>query len=213
MQVGDKFFDMRSDGFLPRNNAIECYHQPGNCLFGIKFKISPVLFEKKINFSEYKGYISPLSYLIEPFIIQQVKKASSFDERIHLLSGYFEHILQKYVGSLQSIQIVTGILDHCNSNNNFSVSMEELGALYHISARTLNRYFESVTSLSCKKALQIMRVRKATHHLATSPQTFHYDLYGYYDHSHFYKQLKIFLQKDTLAGIRPHLTLLKSLHK
>ena len=43
MQVADKFFEMKTDGFLPRNNAIECYHQKDNRLFGIKFKVSPVI--------------------------------------------------------------------------------------------------------------------------------------------------------------------------
>src|SRR5436190_2499856 len=51
MQIGKKKFDMKTDGFLPRHRAIECYHQPGNHLFGIKFKISPVILNKKINFA------------------------------------------------------------------------------------------------------------------------------------------------------------------
>lgn len=213
MQVGDKFFDMKTDGFLPRNNAIECYHEKDNQLFGIKFKVSPVIFEKKINFSEYRGYIFPLSYLIEPGIIQQVKNAADFGDRIKILSGYFEEILQKHRGSLRPVHVVTEILDHCNNNNDFTVSMESLSQQYSISTRTLQRYFEMVTSLASKKALQIMRIRKATHHLAISPADFNYKLYGYYDHSHFYKYLKTFLQKDTLATLQPHLSLLRSLHK
>src|SRR6187401_1065059 len=60
MQVGQKKFSMKTDGFLPRHQSIECFHQEGNCLFGIKFKISPVIFEKKINFSEYTEAIFPL---------------------------------------------------------------------------------------------------------------------------------------------------------
>jgi hypothetical protein len=35
VQVGDKKFELKTDGFLPRHKAIECYHQQGNCLFGI----------------------------------------------------------------------------------------------------------------------------------------------------------------------------------
>lgn len=56
MQVDDEKFEMKTDGFLPRHKAIECYHRVGNRLFGIKFKVSPVIFEKKINFSEKKYY-------------------------------------------------------------------------------------------------------------------------------------------------------------
>src|SRR5262249_28660841 len=46
MQAGDKKIEMKSDGFLPRHTSLECYHRPGNKLFGIKFRVSPVIFEK-----------------------------------------------------------------------------------------------------------------------------------------------------------------------
>ena len=36
MEVADQKFEMKTDGFLPRHNAIECYHKTGNKLFGIK---------------------------------------------------------------------------------------------------------------------------------------------------------------------------------
>ncbi len=213
MQVGDKYFEMKADGFLPRNNAIECYHRPGNCLFGIKFKISPVIFEKQINFSEYKEYIFPLSYLMDPSVIQAVKNAASFPERLVILNRYFEQILQKYEGSLRPVKVVTAILEECNRTNNFNVAVATLAEQFQVSTRTLQRYFEQVTGQTSKDALQVMRVRKAAQHIATSPGTFHYSMYGYYDHSHFYKHLKNFLAKETVAVLQPHLKLLQFLHK
>ena len=213
MQVDEQKFQMKTDGFLPRHKAIECYHQPGNQLFGIKFKISPVLFEKKINFSEYKEYIFPLSYLIDTTIIEEIKRAETFESRTQLLNDHFQKIVKKHSESLRPVQIVKEILDHCNRNNAFDLQVEELAAKYNISTRTLQRYFETATGISSKKALQIMRARKATHHLATSPETFHFSVYGYYDHSHFYKHLKQFLHKATLSNLQPHLKLLKGIHK
>ena len=56
MQFEEKRFNMKSDGLLPRHKNMICHHSVGNKLFGIKFKVSPVLFEKKINFSEYREY-------------------------------------------------------------------------------------------------------------------------------------------------------------
>ncbi len=47
MQVDEEQFEMKTDGFLPRHKSIECFHRSGNKLFGIKFKVSPVIFEKK----------------------------------------------------------------------------------------------------------------------------------------------------------------------
>ena len=211
MQVDDKKFNMKTDGFLPRNKSIECYHRQGNQLFGIKFKISPIIFKTKVNFAEYREYIYPLSYLMEQAVIDKVKKAISFEERIQILNDYFLSIIKTYSGSWEAIRIVSEIVQHCDTTNDFTTSVEEFAARYNISARTLHRYFETATSLSSKKALQVLRIRKAVKQLANAPQSFNYTQYGYYDYSHFCKHLKQFLQKDTIAGLKPHLQLLQKI--
>ncbi len=213
MEVGDKKFEMKTDGFLPRNRAIECYHREGNRLFGIKFRISPVIFKTKVNFAEYKEFIYPLSYLMEQSVIDEAKQAPRFEDRVTILNRYFQSIVETYGGSLEPIRIVSAILDHCDRNNDFNTSIEVYAEQYGISARTLHRYFETATSLSSKKALQLMRIRKAAAHLASSPQNFHYTTYGYYDHSHFCKHLKAFFKKETMQNLQPHLALLSKLHK
>lgn len=204
MQVGPKKISMKTDGFLPRYNAIECFHKPGNHLFGIKFRISPVIFKKKIDFSEYRGYIYPLSYLMEPTLIGQVKKAGSFEERTGILSNYFLSELAAQEGSLHPATIVSCILDQCFQQNRFTDPVEKLAGHYGISTRTLQRYFEQCTGISSKQALQVMRIRKATTHLVHSPHDFDHSVYGYYDHSHFYKHLKQFLQPPAGNGSRGH---------
>jgi AraC-like DNA-binding protein len=213
MQVGEKKFSMKTDGFLPRNKSIECYHRTGNKLFGIKFKISPIIFKTRVNFGEYREYIYPLSYLMEQSVIDKVKTATSFDERINILNDYFLSIIQTYSGSWEPIRIVSEILQHCDSKNNFTTSIEDFAAQYHIAARTLHRYFETTTSLSSKKALQVLRIRKAVQQLANAPQDFKYENYGYYDYSHFCKHLKQFLRKDTIVGLKPHLQLLQKINQ
>jgi AraC-like DNA-binding protein len=213
MQVNEKKFPVKTDCFLPRYNAIECFHKPGNHLLGIKFRTSPVILEKKVDFSEYKEYIFPLSYLMDHHVIDRVKNASGFDERVNILSDYFLSLVNKYQGSLHPVNIVSGILDKIFQQNAFTVSLEALASEHAIAARTLQRYFEKCTGINGKQALQIMRIRKATAHLANSPKDFHYSQYGYYDHSHFYKHLKQFLQQNTLKNLQPHTRLLELLHK
>lgn len=213
MQVGDRKLSMKTDGFLPRYNPIECFHKPGNHLFGIKFRISPVLLKKKINFSEYREYMYPLSYLLEPSIIEQVKTAPNFEERIDILSNYFFGELARYEDSAQAVNIVRAIIDDCFQQNRFTDSVETLASQYKISSRTLLRYFEMCTGVSCKQALQVMRIRKATSHLVNDPDTFDYLAYDYYDHSHFYKHLKQFLGGNSSRTVEPHIKLLELLHK
>jgi len=202
MQVDDKKFKMKTDGFLPRHRSIECFHQPGNVLFGIKFRISPIIFEKKVDFSEYRESIFPLSYLIEKKIIDQVKAAANYDERVALLTEYFLGITKKFEGSMAPINIVSEILEKFSNSNQFMLSIEDTAKEYNISTRTLQRYFEKTTSLSSKKTLQILRVRKAVEQLATNADAFDYKNYGYYDYSHFYKHLSTFLKKPVLKRLR-----------
>ena len=209
MQLEESSFIMKSDGFLPRHKHMICHHSTGNKIFGIKFNVSPVIFEKKINFSEYREYIFPLAYLIDRKIIDKIKSASSFDKRTHIVSDYYDRIIEKYSGSLKQVDVVTQILKHVTEQNRFDLSIEELSQRYAISSRTLQRYFEATTSINGKQALQIMRIRKAVEHLTTNPDSFHFTNYGYYDYSHFYKHLKSFINQHTISIVEPHLQLLK----
>jgi AraC-like DNA-binding protein len=210
MQVGETKFEMKSDGFLPRHKAIECYHRPGNRLFGVKFRIAPVLFEKKVNFAEYRHYIFPLSYLIESRIVQGVKTAGSFCDRVTLLNHYFTRMIKQHAGSLPSVDIVREILHCCEQDLHFNVPVKKLAEQYGISTRTLQRYFESATSLSTKGALQILRIRKAADQLANRPGEFDFTDYGYYDYSHFYKHLRRFFNRKTLESLQLPAALLKA---
>ena len=209
MQLENEKYEVKSDGFLPRHKNMVCHHSVGNKIFGIKFNVSPVIFQKKINFSEYKEYIFPLAYLIDRDIIDSIKKAASFEERMKILSDYYEDIIQQHAGSLKQVDIVTGILQDCVEKACFDISIEDLSNQYGISTRTLQRYFEATTSISSKQALQILRIRKAVEKLTTSPADFHYSDFGYYDYSHFYKHLKQFISNHTITIIQPHLQLLK----
>jgi AraC-like DNA-binding protein len=209
MQLDDEKFEMKSDGFLPRHCNMICHHSPGNKIFGIKFKVSPVIFQKNIDFSEYKEYIFPLAYLLDRGIIDKVKHAGSFEKRVGIISRYYKDIIDHYSGSLQYVNIVTGILDDCYNKNDFNTSVDELAKRYNISSRTLQRYFEKATSISSKQALQIIRIRKAIEHLVNDAASFRYAQYGYYDHSHFYKHLRRFLSSHSISLIEPHLRLLK----
>ena len=205
MRVNEDMIEMKTDGFLPRHKSIECFHRQDNKLMGIKFRISPMILKNRINFAEYREFIYPLTYLMEKKVMEDVKKVGSFTERAAILEAHFLSILETYSGSWEPIKIVAEILEKCNTTNDFSVSIESLSAQYGVSTRTLQRYFEASTSLSSKKAMQVMRIRKAVNHMVQSPGDFHYSIYGYYDRSHFYKHMKTFLGEGVFKKIYHHL--------
>jgi len=208
MQLDDEVFEIRSDAFLPRYKNITARHSVGNKIFGIKFKVSPVIFEKAVNFSEYKSYIYPLAYLIDRTIIDKVKQATSFEKRMDILSSYYDHLISKYSGTLKYVDIVTNILK-TSYDNNFTQTIKEFATTYNLSTRTLQRYFEGTTSITTKQALQIMRIRKSVSAYVLSPDTFDPAEYGYFDYSHFYKHINHFVKSHKAANIQSHLQLLQ----
>lgn len=208
MQLEEQRHKVKSDAFLPRCKNMTCHHSAGNKIFGIKFKVSPVIFEKKINFYEYREYLFPLAYLIDPSVVKKIKKAPSFAKRVELISAYYEKIIEKYSGSYKQVDVVIQVLDEYYGKNNFSLSIEDLSHQHGISSRTLQRYFEATTSINCKQALQIIRIRKAIEQLTTDPAAFQYTSYGYYDYSHFYKHLKAFIHQHFILFVQPHRQLL-----
>jgi methylphosphotriester-DNA--protein-cysteine methyltransferase len=88
-----------------------------------------------------------------------------------------------------------------------------MAADYGISTRTLHRHFLTTTGISPKKALQILRMRKALETISRNPAGFTLANFGYYDSSHFCKHLRSFLSKDTIEHLRPHLKILESMRQ
>ncbi|HVZ55208.1 MAG TPA: helix-turn-helix domain-containing protein [Chitinophagaceae bacterium] len=213
MQVGEKRFGVRRDVFLPRPYAIECHHQPGNRLFGIKFRVAPLLLEKRIDFSEYLQGIVPLGYLIDREVPVRLKQAGNFAERVALLNRYFLELAGDRRRSVPAFDLVSSVLNRLETEQAYRRPVPAWAADYGISTRTLQRYFEMATGISTKTALQILRIRRAVQHLATCPGDFHYAGYGYYDYSHFCRHLRSFLRKRTLDDLRPHLRLLEPMRR
>jgi AraC-like DNA-binding protein len=211
MQLDEKKYPIKSDGFLPRHKCMICHHSKNNKIFGIKFKVSPIVFEKKVNFFEYREFIYPLAYLIERKIMGQLKDAASFIERVEIISAYYDEIIKRYQGSLKHVDIVTESLKEFERSN-FTKSIEQISLENEISSRTMQRYFEATVSISSKHAFQIMRIRKAVEQLLTNASDFAIEDYGYYDHSHFYKHLKSFLDHKAIEIAQPHLQVLKKIN-
>ena len=195
MQLQSKAYDVKSDGFFPRHHFLTCHHSEGNQLFGIKFRVCPVLFEKKVDFSEYKDHVFPLAYLIEKSVVEKVRSAADFNERVKIIFNYYDLLVEKHAASFRYIQIVTSLLSRLAEINSYNESVASLASSYQISKRSLQRYFEASTSYSTKPALQTIRIRTAVKALTDNPASFNFNDYGYYDYSHFCKHLKQFVGK------------------
>lgn len=188
-----------SDNFLPRHQCIECFHSEGCRIFGIKFKISPILLEKKVNFSEYRTTMNSLSYLIDRKVIKAVREAGNFESRVSVLSDYFSDLVRNH-RLPDYLSIVASVLNEFVESK-YSASVDDLAESHKISARTLQRYFEQAMSLGTKQTLQILRMRRAVEFISGGGN-FNPDDFGYYDQSHFSRHLKKFAEPYALSELR-----------
>jgi AraC-like DNA-binding protein len=192
IELDNQIFDVRSSGFLPRHLPIIAHHSVGNKIFGIKFKVCPIVFEKDVDFSDYKQYIYPLAYLMDKTIIEKVKAAQTFQERSHIVFEHYNALIKMHSRPLQYVTTVTEILNRYKEENHFNLAIGHIAKQYNVSPRTLGRYFETTTSFSTKRALQILRIRMAVAQFVSNPQEFDYTKYNYWDYSHFCKHLRPF---------------------
>lgn len=210
MELEHEAHEVKNDGFIPRHHYITCHHSKGNHLFGIKFKVCPIVFQKDVDFSEYTEHVYPLAYLIDREVVQKIKKAGSFKERVSVVFNHYQQLVEANKGKLSYVSIVTNIIRDCQQQKQYNVSIQELSDRHKISNRTLQRYFKATTSYSSKQALQTMRIREAVKSLSLSPVDFNFEAYGYYDYSHFLKHLQQFTGKKYSALFQPLLSRAKA---
>jgi AraC-like DNA-binding protein len=192
IELDKQTLEITTSGFLPRHVPIIAHHSLGNKVFGIKFKICPIVFEKDVDFSDYKRYIYPLAYLIDQTIIEKVRAAIDFTERSNIVFEHYATLIQKHKGSLEFVTTVAEILKNYTAENHFNLSKAQTVKQFGISPHILGRYFEKTTGFSTKHALRIIRWRMAVADFARSPKDFNYRKNKYRDYNHFCTHLKEF---------------------
>lgn len=191
-------FRISKEAFLPRSHKITCHHCKGNKVFGIKFLASPILLEKKINFLEYQNFIYPLSYLIDQNVLAYIRQAQSFKERIEIASDYFNLIIKRNKLQKNPVFISTEIIKYCKDQKQFNLPLQFFTDYFHLSNKTIHRNFASTTGLTYKQAINLLRIRSALES-QSEKGIIKWEDFGYYDNSHFLKELKKFAGPHFLA--------------
>lgn len=185
---------IRTDAVIPRYRNISTYIKKGNHIFGIKFTISPNLLEKNIDFSEYMNMPHSLAYLINTDTLRTIKSADNFNERVSIATAYYRRLVHQYEAEALQVKMVKNILAEIKATGNWNKTVSEIATQHGVDVRTLQRYFETTTSISTKQAIQMLKIRRAIASYIESPHTFYIESFGFYDRSHFYKQMNAFFE-------------------
>lgn len=183
----------KQDVLLLRDTSVQRFNSSADNIFTVKFHpgILRQLFD--VEPAQLAGSLLALDALLPKALLQAIKRADSFSDRVTLMSNY---LLEKTHGCSADFnwQTVGGAL-HDPQWLAGQTPVAEIAANLHISSKTLNRYFVKELGVSPKKYFSVLRFRKALYAYLHSRHTFHPFDYGYYDHSHFSREVLQFTGK------------------
>ncbi|GAB4022642.1 AraC family transcriptional regulator [Spirosoma koreense] len=190
MTVGAEQFliSQHTDVLILRNTIVERHNLPTDHIFTIKFFPGGLEAVLGVNQAQFTDQVVHLNAVLPASLIQRVKEADHFDERVALLEHYLlgQYHLRKKPDYYRSIvQDTIGTF----SNSGLELNTGQLADRLFLTAKTINRYFHRVVGTSPKQYLTMVRTRAALAGYVANKDRFSPYEYGYYDMSHFYKDI------------------------
>ncbi len=174
--------------YYVRNKPITTLHAPGNLLFGVQFTINlPLLFKKTFAPTNEAW---PLNKFFEPRTINSMVAENDFNGRVQIIEQVLINRLSDKLA--YKAGIINNALTLMSKNANEGYPIKQVCNNIGCSPKTLERYFTQHLNLTPKKAAGIIRARSAIDKYVNSREKFKPHLSGYYDASHFYKQINRF---------------------
>lgn len=185
-------------------------HQPGNHIFGVKFRPGGLYPFTKSDFSELTDISLDLELIFGSkvnILAEELHQLPDFERRIQrmeifLLQCFIERNLSKF----QFIKTAINILSSKNTGADIASLTVQLNTNY----KTLSRTFYEVVGIPPKQFAQIRRFESALSLLFSHTDLMTYtDIgykTGYYDQAHFIREFKKFANQtptEYLARIKP----------
>ena len=203
MVVGTSRYLVRKeiDVLLLRNSVVERFNLPTDHIFTIKFYPGGLETVLGVNQVHLVDQVVRLETILPADLIQRVKLLNAFDERVELLESFF---LSQYPGRKRADHyrtIVTNTIGTFESSR-LVLNPGQLADRTFVTSKTINRYFHRVIGTSPKQYLSTVRARATLTSYVANRNQFSPDDFGYYDMSHFYKDVVRFTgQKVSRLGL------------
>jgi AraC-like DNA-binding protein len=184
----ETFIDADTDILLLRNTIVERTNLRTDNIFTVKFL--PGGFEAIFGIEQAKigSAVLNINTVLSNNIINKLKRLDTLDERVTLLENYFldlRHIKFPDNYGYQKVSAAVNIFQQ----SNLSFNSNQLATALALTDKTLYRYFKKLIGISPKNYCSIVRARTALTNYVWHKENFSPDDYGYYDLSHFRKEV------------------------
>jgi len=197
--VGNRTYAVSKDQDIAilRNTIVERHNAPTDHIFTVKFYPGSLETILNINQTHLIDRVTALSAILPVWLLRSVKEVLSFEERVGMLETYLLNqyqnksnnrlnFVREAIGNYLQADLLPGI--------------NELAEKQFVSSKTFNRNFHRVVGTSPKNYFSVIRARTALSAYVLRDPLFTPTAFGYYDMSHFYKEVIAFTgQKLTVS--------------
>lgn len=181
--------DKHTDVLLLRNEIVERNNLPTDNVFTIKFV--PGGFEAVLGISQAKigSNIVDAHTVVPASVFRKIKRLDGFEQRTDWLQKFFLEQMAKRKKDEQHLLNCVKETVEAFTQSGMGSSNTELAKQLYVTDKTLYRYFTQVVGTNPKNYLSTVRARTALTAYVSGKDLFSPYEHGYYDMSHFYKDV------------------------
>ena len=193
LAVKDRSYSVKAneDILLIRNSIVTRHVLHTDHIFTVKFFPGGIEAVLGYNQANLVDQVININTLIPDKVIIAIKKAACFEERITLLQTYFIAQFRHRTQKDHYIKFVRDLIANYSAEN-FLLNTSQSAEKMFVTSKTINRYFNHVVGIGPKKYFSVLRARTALTEYNMGKASFNPSQFGYYDMSHFYKDIKKF---------------------
>jgi AraC-like DNA-binding protein len=189
LSVGNKthFIKADDDILVLRDTSVEKFKQPTDHIFTVKFLPGGLEAILGINQARLIGQVTNLNTILPQALIKKIKQPLYFEERMALMQNFLLSCY-KHTRNDHYLQFVTDCIENYDAAG-MQINTSQMAEKMFVTSKTINRYFNKAVGTSPKNYFSIMRTRMALTAYVNQKEMFSPYDFGYYDMSHFYKDV------------------------
>lgn len=129
-----------------------------------------------------------LKHFLPGSLLDAMKQPIGFEERIKLIQNFLLNAYQKKTGKDHYLMMVSDAIGEFHATG-MQLNTSAVAERLFVTSKTINRYFHRVVGISPKSYFCIFRARTALSAFIGNQEPFVPTNFGYYDMSHFYKDV------------------------
>jgi len=190
----------KQDILILRDSIVERFNTPSDNIFTVKFY--PGGLEATLGISQLKcvDRMIDLGAILPVKLLNQIKKPITFIERCEFMQNYLLSVFKEHQQKDHYLRFVRDCIDNYGESD-MQLNTGEMAEKMFVTSKTINRYFNRVVGISPKNYFSVVRARTALTHYVNHKADFNPYDFGYYDMSHFYKEVVRFTGKKLVEHV------------